>query len=517
MVETGTLPPDGVRTMFDRIAPVYDVMNRVMTAGLDRRWRASSPPRRRAPGRPRARRVLRHRRSRARRLRPARRRRHRARLLAVDARAGARARRPTSSGSQGDLLALPFADGSFDAATVGFGVRNVADLALALRELRRVLVPGGRLGDPRDHAAARSRCAPFYSLWFDRVVPLLGRVLPGGAAYTLPARDRARASRAPDELAALMRDAGLRRRPLPAARRLDRRAAHRERPRERARRRSARRPGSTAYLERARGAAARRRSPPTRASSPPSAARRSRPAASGCGRCSSSSRLRPGSEPPTLAAGVAVELVHMATLVHDDLIDGARVPARPRRGLAGVRPGRGARGRRLPLRPRVRRAGGDRRRRGGRDARRRDARPRARRGAAAQPDARPGHDRRRLPRALRAEDREAVRGRLPARLPAAIAASARSGSRSAIAFQIADDILDCAGQTQETGKIAGTDLREGTPTLPLLLAAQEDEVVRRALAGGPLDGALVRVAATDALDALARGRARLRCERPGRT
>jgi geranylgeranyl pyrophosphate synthase len=69
-----------------------------------------------------------------------------------------------------------------------------------------------------------------------------------------------------------------------------------------------------------------------------------------------------------------------------------------------------------------------------------------------------------------------------------------------IAFQIADDILDCAGETVETGKIAGTDLREGTPTLPLLLAAQEDEVVRRALAGGPLDGALVRVAATGALE-----------------
>jgi geranylgeranyl pyrophosphate synthase len=68
-----------------------------------------------------------------------------------------------------------------------------------------------------------------------------------------------------------------------------------------------------------------------------------------------------------------------------------------------------------------------------------------------------------------------------------------------IAFQIADDILDCAGQTQETGKIPGTDLREGTPTMPLLLAAQQDEVVRCALAGGPLDGALVRVAATDAL------------------
>ena len=69
-----------------------------------------------------------------------------------------------------------------------------------------------------------------------------------------------------------------------------------------------------------------------------------------------------------------------------------------------------------------------------------------------------------------------------------------------IAFQIADDILDCAGHAADTGKVAGADLREGTPTLPLLLAAQKDDVVRRALAGGPLDGALVRVARTGALE-----------------
>jgi geranylgeranyl pyrophosphate synthase len=76
----------------------------------------------------------------------------------------------------------------------------------------------------------------------------------------------------------------------------------------------------------------------------------------------------------------------------------------------------------------------------------------------------------------------------------------RFGLALGIAFQIADDILDCSGEAADTGKVAGTDLREGTPTLPLLLAAQEDEVVRAALAGGPLDGALVRVAATGALE-----------------
>jgi geranylgeranyl pyrophosphate synthase len=78
--------------------------------------------------------------------------------------------------------------------------------------------------------------------------------------------------------------------------------------------------------------------------------------------------------------------------------------------------------------------------------------------------------------------------------------SGEYGLALGVAFQIADDVLDCSGTTIETGKIAGTDLRDGTPTLPLLLAAQRDEVVRRALAGGPLDGALVRVAATGALE-----------------
>src|SRR4051812_39914044 len=91
---------------------------------------------------------------------------------------------------QGDILALPFPDGSFDAATVGFGIRNVADLERGLRELRRVLRPGGRLA-VLEITTPRGPLRPFCELWFERLVPLLGRVLPGGRAYTyLPASVR---------------------------------------------------------------------------------------------------------------------------------------------------------------------------------------------------------------------------------------------------------------------------------------------------------------------------------------
>jgi geranylgeranyl pyrophosphate synthase len=205
----------------------------------------------------------------------------------------------------------------------------------------------------------------------------------------------------------------------------------------------------------------------------------------------------PGSQPP-LAAGVAVELVHLATLVHDDVIDGAHL----RRGRPSAWSVFG---------PGVARATGDYL----------FARAFAALAETGDPAAIST-----LARAALALARgealqcshlhdastpvEAYLERCALKTGALFEAACvlggggggggRFGLALGIAFQIVDDILDCSGETIETGKVAGTDLREGTPTLPLLLAAREDEVVRRALEGGSLDGALVRVARTGALE-----------------
>jgi len=188
-VESGRLPSEGVRRMFDRIAPFYDAMNRVMTAGLDRRWRKATIEETVQHGD----RVL-DACCGTGDLAVAARRAGAGEIVGVDFSEQmlerARRKAPELEWIQADVLALPLEDATFDAAVVGFGVRNVEDLEGAIRELRRVLRPGGRLGI-LEITTPRGPLKVFYRVWFDRIVPLLGRLLPGGDAYRyLPASVR---------------------------------------------------------------------------------------------------------------------------------------------------------------------------------------------------------------------------------------------------------------------------------------------------------------------------------------
>jgi geranylgeranyl pyrophosphate synthase len=197
---------------------------------------------------------------------------------------------------------------------------------------------------------------------------------------------------------------------------------------------------------------------------------------------------------PSAAVGAAVELVHMATLVHDDLIDGAELRhGRPTTWSVHGDEVAVATGDYLFARAFAELAGTSDVRATGILA---EAAVSLSRGEALQ---------RRQARDPETTiesylERCALKtGRLFEAACRLAGGSGPFGLALGIAFQIADDILDCTGDAEDTGKVAGTDLREGTPTLPLLLAAREDEVVRRALMGGSLDGALVRVAQTGAL------------------
>jgi len=207
----GTLEEPQVRAMFDRIAGFYDVMNSVMTVGLHHRWRARAADLAAVgPG---------------------------ARVLDVATGTGdlavelagrvapdgevigsdfseemlthARAKAPSIRFEWGNALELSYPDDSFDAATVGFGARNFSDLDRGLREMARVVRPGGRVVILEITTPTKPPLSSFYHVWFDRLVPLLGRFAGDSAAYEYLPQSVKRFP-GPRELAAAMERAGLR-------------------------------------------------------------------------------------------------------------------------------------------------------------------------------------------------------------------------------------------------------------------------------------------------------------------
>ncbi len=199
--------------MFDRIAGGYDRLNSVMTAGLHHRWRARAVELTEVgPG---------------------------ARVLDVATGTGdlalalldrvgasgtvvgldfapvmlglAQAKDPTGQVEwlEGNALDLEFADGAFDAATVGFGARNFSDLDRGLAEMARVVKPGGRVVVLEITTPQRPPLSTFFSVWFDRIVPIMGRLVgdPSGAYSYLPSS--VRRFPGPEALAARLVSAGL--------------------------------------------------------------------------------------------------------------------------------------------------------------------------------------------------------------------------------------------------------------------------------------------------------------------
>jgi demethylmenaquinone methyltransferase / 2-methoxy-6-polyprenyl-1,4-benzoquinol methylase len=182
----GTLPEPQVQAMFDRIAGVYDRMNSVMTAGMHHRWRERAADLAALKPGDRALDVATG-----------------TGDLAVElaSRVGpegevvgsdfsermlelARQKAPELLFEHGNALDLPYGDDEFDAATVGFGARNFSDLPAGLREMARVVRPGGRIVILEITTPERPPLSWFFRLWFDRLVPLLGRVAGDPDAYS---------------------------------------------------------------------------------------------------------------------------------------------------------------------------------------------------------------------------------------------------------------------------------------------------------------------------------------------
>jgi demethylmenaquinone methyltransferase/2-methoxy-6-polyprenyl-1,4-benzoquinol methylase len=207
----GTLEEPQVRAMFDRIASFYDVMNSVMTAGLHHRWRSRAADLAAVGPGDRALDVatgtgdlaveL------ARRVGPE------GEVVGSDFSeemlALARRKAPALRFEWGNALELPYADGEFAAATVGFGARNFSDLERGLSEMARVVRPGGRVVVLEITTPTKPPLSTFFQLWFDRIVPMLGRLTGESVAYSyLPSS--VRRFPGPSELGGVMHGLGLR-------------------------------------------------------------------------------------------------------------------------------------------------------------------------------------------------------------------------------------------------------------------------------------------------------------------
>jgi demethylmenaquinone methyltransferase/2-methoxy-6-polyprenyl-1,4-benzoquinol methylase len=182
---TGTLEEGQVRAMFDRIAVVYDLMNSVMTAGLHHRWRERAADLARlAPG-DRALDVAAGTGDLAielkRRVGPA------GEVVGSDFSEGmlhiAREKSADVRWEWADAQALPYADDEFAAATVGFGARNFGDLDRGLAEMTRVVRPGGRVVVLEITVPQKPPLSSFFRVWFDRIIPLIGRLTGDPEAY----------------------------------------------------------------------------------------------------------------------------------------------------------------------------------------------------------------------------------------------------------------------------------------------------------------------------------------------
>ena len=587
---SGRLEAPEVQAMFDRIAGFYDLLNQAMSAGLHHRWRSRAADLAQVgPG------------SRvldvatgtgdlafelARRVKPG------GEVVGSDFAEGmlerARAKRGEAGErvrfEWGDALELPYEDGAFDAATVGFGARNFADLERGLAEMARVVRPGGRVVVLEFTTPTKLPLSLFYRVWFDEAVPALGRLANGLSALGrrlrgLPVQagdsaiaqaygylpDSVKRFPAPNALAASMEGAGLseirwlltaggivaihvgvRASPLPFPLRMaDGSEQHTSMSGTSATAGSAGQSDEDAVeaIMRRGGRVLRERMERTEEYLEQVTARAGVALASHANGTvmAGGKRLRPllvllaaeaaggpreedAGEEQLVRAAVAVELVHSATLVHDDVIDRAQM----RRGQPTVAAAAGrstaiATGDLLFSRAFAELARN-------RDSAQLDALSRASTALAAgemlqREDAySEGVSVERYLR--RCELKTAALFEAACRLGALVALDGSAALADALgafarliglAFQLLDDVLDICGPVERTGKGRGTDLLDGTVTLPLILARGLDEEVAsvdlRSLRKGPqVEQLCDRIAATGALDAARERALEMVCE-----